>query len=55
MRCKLWSAGPVKLILSIGKGHCNDDVLTFNTQISTQWDGLRHYPYQDWPAKGQQM
>jgi hypothetical protein len=21
----------------------NDDVLTFNTQCSSQWDGLRHY------------
>lgn len=21
----------------------NDDILTFNTQISTQWDGFRHY------------
>ncbi|WVR07263.1 hypothetical protein IAU60_004304 [Kwoniella sp. DSM 27419] len=33
-------------------GHSNDDVLTFNTQSSTQWDGFRHYPYQDWPEKG---
>lgn len=40
---------------SVAKGHCNDDILTFNTQISTQWDGLRHYPYQDWPEKGQQV
>jgi len=24
----------------------NDDTLTFNTQISSQWDGLRHYGYQ---------
>ncbi|KAI4149218.1 MAG: hypothetical protein L6R39_002551 [Caloplaca ligustica] len=23
----------------------NDDVLDFNTQISSQWDGLRHYGY----------
>lgn len=21
----------------------NDDVLEFNTQVSSQWDGLRHY------------
>ena len=21
----------------------NDDILTFNTQISSQWDGFRHY------------
>ncbi|KAI1466298.1 uncharacterized protein F4812DRAFT_460571 [Daldinia caldariorum] len=25
----------------------NDDVWTFNTQVSTQWDGLRHYAYQE--------
>ncbi|KAK3369820.1 hypothetical protein B0H63DRAFT_440074 [Podospora didyma] len=25
----------------------NDDILTFNTQSSTQWDGLRHYGYQN--------
>lgn len=25
----------------------NDDVLTFNTQSGTQWDGFRHYGYQD--------
>lgn len=24
----------------------NDDVWSFNTQVSTQWDGLRHYGYQ---------
>ncbi|KAK3935722.1 putative cyclase [Diplogelasinospora grovesii] len=24
----------------------NDDILTFNTQCSSQWDGLRHYGYQ---------
>jgi hypothetical protein len=24
----------------------NDDVWTFNTQSSSQWDGLRHYAYQ---------
>ena len=24
----------------------HDDVLSFNTQISTQWDGFRHYGYQ---------
>ncbi|WVQ77243.1 hypothetical protein IAR50_006926 [Cryptococcus sp. DSM 104548] len=34
-------------------GHSNDDELALNTQTSTQWDGLRHYPYQDWPKKGQ--
>ncbi|KAI2996134.1 hypothetical protein CBS147346_9504 [Aspergillus niger] len=25
----------------------NDDSLAFNTQISSQWDGLRHYGYQN--------
>ncbi|MCJ1247858.1 hypothetical protein MMC30_005073 [Trapelia coarctata] len=25
----------------------NDDVLTFNTQSSSQWDGFRHYGYQE--------
>ncbi|KAI0108639.1 hypothetical protein GGR51DRAFT_514474 [Nemania sp. FL0031] len=25
----------------------NDDVWTFNTQVSTQWDGLRHFGYQE--------
>ncbi|KAK9452013.1 uncharacterized protein V1518DRAFT_410140 [Limtongia smithiae] len=25
----------------------NDDILTFNTQSSTQWDGFRHYGYQE--------
>lgn len=24
----------------------NDDVWTFNSQSSSQWDGLRHYAYQ---------
>lgn len=30
----------------IAKGYANDDELHLNTQSSTQWDGLRHYPYQ---------
>ncbi|KAI1173680.1 hypothetical protein F4777DRAFT_425850 [Nemania sp. FL0916] len=25
----------------------NDDVWSFNSQVSTQWDGLRHFAYQD--------
>ncbi|ORX36946.1 hypothetical protein BD324DRAFT_651419 [Kockovaella imperatae] len=33
--------------------HANDDILTFNTQGSSQWDGFRHYPYQHYPEKGQ--
>ncbi|WOO85087.1 uncharacterized protein LOC62_06G008586 [Vanrija pseudolonga] len=37
----------------IPKGYANDDHLSFNTQCSTQWDGFRHYPYQDYPEKGQ--
>ncbi|WVQ82258.1 hypothetical protein IAT38_004386 [Cryptococcus sp. DSM 104549] len=35
------------------RGHCNDDEVAFNTQATTQWDGFRHYPYQDYPEKGQ--
>ncbi|KAM0282362.1 hypothetical protein ACHAQH_003041 [Verticillium albo-atrum] len=31
----------------IAKGHANDDELDINTQGSSHWDGLRHYPYQD--------
>ena len=26
--------------------YVNDDILHFNTQCSTQWDGFRHYGYQ---------
>jgi hypothetical protein len=40
-------------IPSIPKDHFNDDVLHFNTQVSTQWDGLRHYPYQNYPSQGE--
>jgi hypothetical protein len=29
-----------------------DDILHFNTQASSQWDGLRHFPYQNWPEQG---
>jgi hypothetical protein len=32
--------------LIITKGYANDDELNFNTQGSSHWDGLRHYPYQ---------
>lgn len=31
----------------IQKGHANDDEIVMNTQSSSQWDGLRHFPYQD--------
>ncbi|KAJ5184014.1 hypothetical protein N7492_001630 [Penicillium capsulatum] len=31
----------------IAKGHANDDEIDFNTQSSSHWDGLRHYPYSD--------
>ncbi|RSH89120.1 hypothetical protein EHS25_002786 [Saitozyma podzolica] len=33
--------------------HCNDDILTFNTQTSSQWDGFRHFPYQNFPGPGE--
>lgn len=36
----------------IQKGHANDDEIHINTQASTQWDGPRHYPYQD-PTVGE--
>ncbi|KAI1438815.1 hypothetical protein GGR50DRAFT_302210 [Xylaria sp. CBS 124048] len=28
-------------------GTVNDDIWTFNSQVSTQWDGLRHFGYQE--------
>ncbi|KPI37684.1 uncharacterized protein AB675_125 [Cyphellophora attinorum] len=31
----------------IAKGHANDDELDINTQSSTHWDGLRHFPYSE--------
>ncbi|KAI9928604.1 hypothetical protein MW887_001819 [Aspergillus wentii] len=31
----------------IAKGHANDDELDFNTQSSSHWDGLRHFPYSE--------
>ncbi|WVQ82261.1 hypothetical protein IAT38_004389 [Cryptococcus sp. DSM 104549] len=34
-------------------GFCVDDVVSFNTQVSTQWDGFRHWPYQNYPEKEQ--
>ncbi|KAL9949190.1 hypothetical protein D7B24_008704 [Verticillium nonalfalfae] len=30
----------------VGPGNVLDDTLNFNTQKSTQWDGLRHFAYQ---------
>ncbi|CAI7670414.1 unnamed protein product [Penicillium bialowiezense] len=29
----------------VAKGHANDDEIDFNTQSSSHWDGLRHFPY----------
>ena len=37
----------------VHRGHCNDDMITINTQSTSQWDGLRHYPYQNYPTKGE--
>lgn len=31
--------------------YCIDDIVTFNTQTSTQWDGFRHFAYKHWPEK----
>ncbi|GFZ45961.1 hypothetical protein JCM24511_03694 [Saitozyma sp. JCM 24511] len=36
----------------IHRRHCNDDHVSLNTQSSTQWDGFRHYPYQNYPTEG---
>lgn len=30
----------------VAKGYANDDEVHLNTQSSSHWDGLRHYPYQ---------
>lgn len=35
------------------KKFANDDMVSFNTQAGTQWDGFRHFPYQNYPEKGQ--
>lgn len=35
---------PLQHLYQPGKGY-TDDVVVMNTQISTQFDGLRHYPY----------
>lgn len=34
------------------KGRSNDDSLHIDTQGSSHFDGLRHFPYQDFPEKG---
>lgn len=34
------------------KGVANDDRLDFDTQGSSHWDGLRHYPFQSRPHEG---
>lgn len=33
----------------IAKGYAHDDEIHLNTQSSSHWDGLRHYPYQIQP------
>jgi hypothetical protein len=38
---------------SAHRGHVNDDHVSFNTQTSTQVDGFRHYPYQNYPEEGE--
>lgn len=37
---------PLVHLFQPGAGY-TDDVLTFNTQMSTQYDGLRHFAYSD--------
>ncbi|KAK9458601.1 uncharacterized protein V1516DRAFT_682134 [Lipomyces oligophaga] len=34
----------------IAKGHANDDEITINTQTTSQWDSMRHFPYQTKPV-----
>ena len=35
-----------------GERKANDDILCFNTQGSSQWDGFRHYGKLEEPTKG---
>lgn len=35
------------------KKYANDDIVSFNTQFATQWDGFRHFPYQNYPKQGE--
>ncbi|GFZ42314.1 hypothetical protein JCM24511_00028 [Saitozyma sp. JCM 24511] len=37
----------------IYRGHGNDDHVAFNTQCSSQWDGFRHWPFQNFPRQGE--
>lgn len=39
--------------LSVFRGHCLDDRVSFNTQCSTQWDGFNHFPYKNYPKEGE--
>ncbi|CAK7232879.1 hypothetical protein SCUCBS95973_008407 [Sporothrix curviconia] len=43
----------INLKVSLPGAQHLDDELSFNTQCSTQWDGFRHFPYKDWPSKGE--
>ena len=42
-KCPFWGRPPFKQDFTHMDYHINDDSLSFNTQSSTQWDGLRHY------------
>lgn len=55
----LGRVGFEKTIINKSPKIINDDVLTFNTQSSSQWDSFRHFAYQPqaqfyngygWPA-----
>ena len=35
------------LVAIIPQDAYTDDMISLNTQVSTQYDGLRHYPYSD--------
>jgi len=37
----------IQHVIKPRRSYVNDDVLTFNTQSSTQWDGLTHFAHQE--------
>ena len=51
--CMLFAYDRGAADLSAHRGHVNDDHVSFNTQTSTQVDGFRHYPYQNYPKEGE--
>lgn len=37
---------------SLNQPHWVDEVITINTQSSTQWDGFKHFGYMNYPKEG---